>query len=154
MSRYISQKDIRFDIDDVPWLLEILPQLRDGRYPEPATGPVDEPPANSKRSEHAPFEDVALLAVEVEERLTACERDGVLLEACYTFEMPVEKAAVLVGELPDRTMRRLDSALKYIASGWCRRWIPCDKCWRLKVCRLKKRKDRTPVTYRAWKRQF
>jgi hypothetical protein len=149
MREYIRQQDIRFDRYDILWLLEILPELRGGKYPLSGAGPM-EGPAGRGRGPHAPFESVEMLAAEVDDRLKACGRDGVLLEACYTLEIPLEKAALLLGEPTEKTSKRLDSALKYISSGWCRRWIACDRCWRREVC-VRAGKGRTPKTYADWR---
>lgn len=149
LAGYTPQQDLRFDRSDVIWLLAILPQLRLGKYP---AGDADANRDDGKAtpSERAPFENAELLAAEVEERLDACGRDGVLLELVYTLGMTTSKAATLAGERPEKMARRLETALAYIASGWCRRWISCTRCLTRPGC-MKAKKGRAAKNYKDWR---
>ena len=149
LAGYTPQQDLRFDRSDVIWLLAILPQLRLGKYPAGNTEPNREE-GKAGRSERAPFENAGLLAAEVDERLDACGRDGVLLELVYTLGITTSKAATLAGERPEKLARRLETALGYIASGWCRRWISCARCLTKPNC-MKAKKGRVAKNYKDWR---
>jgi hypothetical protein len=45
--------------------------------------------------------------------------------------------------------RRIRSAVSYISSGPCPRWLDCIDCAKYRACRRKKRAGQT---YRQWKR--
>lgn len=115
--------DIRFNRQQIIWLLGYLPTLREGIWPPNPkdTGYVDAPQGkNSRAARGGYFERACDIAAEVEKRLEACHLDGHLLEASYTWgKSEAELARVHGLTLPD-FYRRVNRALRYI-SGWRRK---------------------------------
>jgi hypothetical protein len=112
--------DIRFTVEQVKWLVSLLPMLREGRWPaDPHDSGYINPPAIRKRNNiHAPFETAALIAAELEARLNACAEDGWLVKAVYGWGEDCQTLGIADMEL----YRRVAGCLRYV-SGWSRRKV-------------------------------
>jgi hypothetical protein len=110
--------DIRFTIEQVKWLVGLLPLLREGRWPpDPGqSGHTGLPAGRKTENTHAPFETPALIAAELELRIIACGADGWLVKAVYGWGEDHQTLGISGQELS----RRVGRCLKYI-SGWSRK---------------------------------
>jgi hypothetical protein len=79
--------EIRYTTDQVKWLVSILPSLREGHWPPNPreTGYVDRSIISKQWQRHAPFEMACMIAGELDARLKACGKDGLLVRAVYCW---------------------------------------------------------------------
>jgi len=155
---YIEPGALRYDIEDMEFLLPWLPELREGAYPsEPAGGYTESKTPGG--STHAYYETACQVAAELDDRLARTGLDRYIVEDFYCLRLSDADIARKLS-LPDReeVRRRRLNALTYIASGRCRRWLNCIDCPEYEKCRQKetppRKFSRQPVgiPYRQWVR--
>lgn len=150
---WFDPRYIKFVPEHVIFLLIHLEMLRSGRYPpDPRTsGYTDIPIARTggQRNRHAYFTLPATLAAEIDSRLARCSLDRYLVEDHYCRGIPEEDLACRLDMDVWEVRRRINSAVSYISSGPCPRWLNCVDCPSYSSCRHKKRVGKT---YREWKR--
>lgn len=116
--------EITFRRSQVLWLIEHLPELREGRWPaNPAgSGYVDLPMIKKGRTgrHRSYFEIPASIAAEVEVRLESCSMDGLILEALECWGKSEQSLAKHLAIPPWSIRKRANNALRYI-SGWKRK---------------------------------
>jgi hypothetical protein len=118
---YYSPRDIRFKQDEMKWLIENLPSLREGKWPPRPEGAPNPNEMRAKRVyAHAPYESPCQIAAEVEIRLEAVGMDGILVKAFYCWGEPVDILAKYFNTDKDNISKRISRALRYI-SGWKRK---------------------------------
>ena len=146
---WVSPGAVVFDIEDVEFLLPWLFEMREGVYPpEPSGGYVE-----SRRpgvGHRAPYETAAQVAAEIDSRLARTGLDLYLVEDSYCHGATDEELARKLQMPPWEIRRRIRSAVSYIASGPCPRWLNCLDCPSYSFCR---RKKRVGITYADWKRK-
>ena len=111
---------IRFTKDQVKWLLEILPLLRNGWWPESED-------CQGAHSQRAYFQTPIEVAAELDARLEKTGIDGAMAEGRYTLSKPYESLAKQYNLGYDQVKRRIRRAIAYM-SGW-RRKIRTYKQW-------------------------
>jgi hypothetical protein len=113
-----SPRNIRFTSAQVKWLLGYLPLLREGKWPSDICIQAETGRTSGCHSvkNHAPFESAAMVAAELDERITACGPDGWLVKAVFGWGEDPVSLGLTDGELN----RRVGRCLKYIC-GWQRK---------------------------------
>lgn len=154
---WIAPGAVRYDMEQVIFLLPWLEHLREGSYPpEPVGGYVGGSRSGIKH--RASYEAVCQVAAEIDERLRRVGMDRFLVEQAYChlpetgindWDKVIEMLAVMVFMPTWEVRRRIRSAVSYIASGPCPRWLNCLDCPSYASCR---RKKRVGMTYGEWKR--
>jgi AraC-like DNA-binding protein len=148
---YVAPGCVRYDILHVEFLLPMLPELREGIGPEePLGGYVGGSRGSLKQ--HAPHEAWCQVAAELDERLTRTKTDRYLVEHYYYHNTSIEDIARQIEMEPWEVQRRIRSAVGYIASGACRRWVHCVDCREYSSCE-RENKGRVGLTYREWVRR-
>ncbi len=111
---------IKFSQNQVRWLLPYLKELREGLFPSNPheTGYVG---SSHSHSQKAPFENICLIAAELDIRLAACFPDGILVEEHYSGLSFVELSKKYHQSVID-IERGINNAVSYISSGNCQRW--------------------------------
>jgi hypothetical protein len=111
-------KEIHFSLEQVKWIISILPLLREGRWqPKPHEGAYGHSVSRSQgKPDHAPFESPAMIAAEMDARLKSCGADGWLVKAVFALD---EDERSLGLESHD-FRRRVGRCLSYL-SGWRRK---------------------------------
>ncbi len=148
---WVSPGAIRWDREDIDLLLPWLYVMREGRYPpEPVTSGY----VGGNRSgvnSYAPFETVCQVAAELDRRLARTGLDCILVEHSYCDQMSDSELAKRYGMEEWEVRRHLQSAVSYISSGKCGRWLACSsETW---YCLLFERckKHRPAISYTDWK---
>jgi len=143
---WVAPGAVRYDREDIDLLLPCLLEMREGAYPaEPSGGYVEGNRAGV--SSHAFYEAACQVAAEIDSRLARCGLDRYLVEDSLCRGIEAEDLAPRLDMAPWEVRRRINSAVSYIASGPCPRWLNCIDCPRYSSCR---RKKRVGVTYRDW----
>lgn len=126
---YWVPQQIVFNRKQVLWLLPWLPSIREGGWPpDPRyTGYTDALSVMKTRSHRAPWEEACLIATELDARIEACGQDGEMLHAYYCHGLELTRIARLVKMDEGQVTRRINRALRYIASGPDRRWHDTPK---------------------------
>lgn len=119
---WFSPGEITFRREHMLFLINHLPELRDGFYPPnpKETGYVDPKVMTSQMFKGAYFETPAGLAAEVDARLSKCGIDGLMVEARYCWEKSEESLAKCLGLPTPTVFQRIANALRFI-SGWERK---------------------------------
>ena len=146
---WYAPRDIVFNKIQMGWLISWLPTIEQGRWPaDPrGTGYTDVPSGKKTRNRHAPFETPSQIAAEVKARLDACGSDGDIILLHYYGGWEMDRIARLVHMEEREAMRRVNRALNYISSGFCRRWLNCIDCVYYSDC---KRKKKVGISYSDW----
>jgi hypothetical protein len=145
---WVAPGAVRYDREDIDFLLPWLFEMREGAYPaEPESGYV----GGGKRagiSSHAFYEAACQVAAEIDNRLARVGMDRYLVEEFYCHNLTEEDLAIRLFMPTWEIRRKIKSAVAYIASGSCPRWLNCIDCKKYQSCR---RKKRVGITYRQWK---
>lgn len=145
---YISPGSVRFDLEDIEFLLPYLEQMREGLGPvPPESGYVGENRSGIKA--YGKHEAWCQVAAEIDRRLARTGLDRFIIEHFYIKQTPVETIAIMIFQTTREIERRIKSSISYISSGPCPRWQNCIDCLKHSKC---KRKKRVGITYRQWKR--
>jgi hypothetical protein len=115
---WYAPHEIRYSVEQVKWLISILPSLREGNWPpDPReTGYNDRSFTTRQWQRHAPFETACMIAGEVDARLKACGWDGLLVKSVYCWGEDYQSLGISEEEL----YRRCGRCLEYV-SGWKRK---------------------------------
>ncbi|MGD0794947.1 MAG: hypothetical protein ABR958_05070 [Dehalococcoidales bacterium] len=149
---WFAPRYIRFTYEQMIFLLIHLPMLRAGHYPpDPKnSGYVDSPVVQTGiQRTSAYFTKSAELAAEIDSRLTRCGLDRYLVEDYYCRSIPEEDLARHLDIEVPKIRRCIKSAVSYISSGPCPRWLNCLDCGKYQSCHYKKH---VGTTYKNWKR--
>lgn len=122
---WYAPREIRFQRRQIPWLLEHLEMLREGRWP---ANPDPERLAcgcNRQRTGRAPFETPCQVAGELDARLARLGVDRYLVEDRYCLDRSELLIAMRTGIELEDVYRRLRSAMAYV-SGWRRKVYSYD----------------------------
>ncbi len=114
MKDWYSPRDIYFeDRDQIIWLLEILPTLREGRWPPQPSSYL---PANvsTQRSSKAHFETPIQIESELTRRLEAACQDGAIVLMMYCFKETPESLSKYFRCSYEEVNRRAESVLNFI----------------------------------------
>ena len=145
---WVAPGSVRYNQEDISFLLPWLIAMRGGVYPaEPSGGYLE-----GKRtgiSSHAFYEAACQVAAEIDSRLARTGADHYLVIDFYCNKLTDEDIAIKIFMPTREVRRRIKSAVSYIASGTCPRWLNCVDCVKYQTCR---RKKRVGVTYREWTR--
>jgi len=145
---WVAPGAVRYTPEHVDFLLPWLLHLREGTGPhEPSGGYAGK--SKTSRSHRAHFEAWAQVAAELDLRLSATGLDRYLVEDAICRQIPVAELARRLGMDEWEVGRRIRSAVSYISSGPCPRWLNCIDCPKYSKCR---RKKRAGLTYADWKR--
>jgi len=127
---YYPLGEIKYTARQCLWLLRHLLTLKVGDYPPDPAGAgsgYTEFRGGKRPTKHrASFETPALVAAELEVRLSKCGLDGLILRDLIMLGDPPEYLARCLGMSQEMINRRSMRALKYISSekrGWKRRRI-------------------------------
>jgi hypothetical protein len=146
---WIAPGAVRFDSEQVDFLLPWLYEMRAGIYKrEPAGGYTEI--KNVFIPAHAKYETVCQVASELDRRLAMTGHDRDLVEKAYCEEMPEEEIAHWYNLNVLEVRYNIERAVAYISSGECPRWIDCSRCLSFSKCRKKKKMKRRKVSYRHW----
>ena len=120
MTAWYLPREIVFNKDQMKWIIEHLPELREGQWPvnPRATGYVDESTKTRKRSAY--FETPCQIASEADSRMGKCGLDGLMIEALYCWGEDNDKLCRYFKIDEDELMARCRRVLNYI-SGWKRK---------------------------------
>jgi hypothetical protein len=144
---WVSPGAVTFDREQTELLLPSLFEMQEGIYPaEPSGGYVEI--RRPGIGHHAPFETAAQIAAELDCRLARTGLDRYLVEDYYCRNVSERELARRLQMSDWQVLRRIRSAVAYIASGPCPRWLNCLDCPKYPSCR---RKKRVGITYREWK---
>jgi hypothetical protein len=118
IEQWWAPRDIRFSLEQVKWLVGYLPLLREGKWPSDTSVQVESERTGSGNSvkSRAPFESAAMVAAELDQRITACGLDGWLVKAVFGWG----EDSVSLGISDEELYRRVGHCLKYV-SGWQRK---------------------------------
>ena len=121
IDEYWFPHEIRFTKKQVLWLLPHLEELREGIYPvnHQETGYIG---ASHQHQNHSPFENICLVAAELDIRMAYCFPDGILLEGHYTKGISYEDLGRKYHRDVNSIERNISNALGYISSGPIQRW--------------------------------
>jgi hypothetical protein len=113
-----APQDIYFSLEQVKWLVSILPILREGRWLPKPHGGLTRLTASSrqKKPAYSPFESPAMIAAEMDARLKSCGADAWLVKAVFSWD----EDEISLGLEKEILLRRIGRCLKYI-SGWKRK---------------------------------
>lgn len=149
---WIAPGAVTYDREQVEFLLPWLLEMREGVYPaEPEGGYVDG--GGHSRKTRAYYEAACEVAAELDTRLAQTGLDRELVEKAYCHRMEVRDIARWYGMNDDTVRLSISSAVSYISSGECQRWIDCANCTRFAKCRKKKKLKRQRVSYSEWCRR-
>ncbi len=157
---WVAPNAVRYTAAHVKLLLPILPDMREGVYPpEPSGGYI-----GGKRTRsltRAYYETVCQVAAEIDRRLACTGLDSYIVKDYYArigkYGLPEEnihnRVIHDIAEEIDKEAweisRRIKSAVSYIASGPCPRWLHCVDCKQYAECSQKKR---VGCSYQEWVR--
>ncbi len=144
---WVAPGAVRYDREDTEFLLPWLLEMREGTYPAEPTGGYIEG-KRSGISSHAFYESACQVAAEIDLRLARTGQDHYLVLDNYCHGLMDEDIAIKIFMPTWEVRRRIKSAVSYIASGTCPRWINCIDCGKYQTCR---RKKRVGITYQEWK---
>lgn len=114
-----APREIYFTREQVIWLFEHLPAIREGNWPPRPTS-YTEPNVQKSPSSHAPFETPVQIAAELLVRLENAGQDGAMCKMEYVYGEPAESIAKH-WHLPGWVIqRRISRALNYCC-GWRRK---------------------------------
>jgi len=152
---WVSPNNVLYDGADIDILLPWLQYMREGDYPvEPSGGYVE---GKSSRTTRAYYEAACQVAAEIDRRLAMTGTDRELVEKHYCLGYTDEDIARHYHMDLWEVSRRINSAVSYIASGPCPRWLPCPECGKRLRCiklerLLNKGQKRITYTYDEWTR--
>lgn len=146
---WLALSSVRYDREQVEYLLPLLPSMREGDYPPEPGGETDGGGNHNKHT--APYEPACQVAAELDRRLAQLGLDRYLVEDRYCAAMTLREIHAKTGLEEFEIDRRLRSALVYISSGPCPRWLDCLACGQWKTCTSKKR-GRRPQTYKQFRK--
>src|SRR4030042_772809 len=128
----------------LPWLLE----MREGVGPaEPQSGYAGGSRSGAK--DHAHYEAWCQVAAEIDLRLSMTGTDREYVEKYYCGNWTDEAIGRWYNKNILEVRRFIRSAVSYISSGPCPRWLNCVDCSKYQSCR---RKKWVGVTYPEWTR--
>ena len=117
---WFSPGSIRFTKDELLWILPHLQSMIVGDWPpeHKETGYVGK--SKSRRKPGAYFEPAVCVAAEINVRLKACRRDGLMLRARYCWGVSEQDLAEYFNLPEDKVVQGINSALRYCI-GWKRK---------------------------------
>lgn len=152
---WVAPGAVRYDARDLDLLLPWLHEMREGAYPvEPSGGYIEGTRAG--RSSKAYYEAACQVAERIDSRLSRTGLDRELVEKHYCQDFTDGQIASWYGMDTEDVRRRIRSAVSYIASGTCPRWLDCIDCPEHEKCRNKKHPPRkftkqpVGINYRQW----
>jgi hypothetical protein len=163
---YVAPNAVRFDIEQVEFLLPWLEEMKEGRGPhEPVGGYIEsKQPGVGHR---APYENWTQVAAELDARLAMTGLDHYLAFDYYRrihefndyYRQNIDDDKWLIKKLGDENnlpgwevRSRIRSVVSYIASGDCRRWVECSRCGFFSGCKKAKKLEHKRYSYREWRR--
>lgn len=152
---WVSPGSVVYNAEDIDLLLPWLIEMREGAYPVEPTGGY----ARGKRSgtTRAYYEQASQVAAEIDRRLAMTGTDRELVEKAYCEGYEDEDISKHYHMDVYDVRRRINSAVSFISSGPCPRWLPCSVCGKMEKCNkyrsmLEKGQKRITYTYRQWVR--
>lgn len=128
LTDWYSPTEIKFWRVDFVFGLEHLELLSEGTWPpDPRGSGYTDSPGKHQINSKAPFIVPVEYAAEIKERLKACGADGEMARMIYSDGIPAHRVARLVKLHEDVVERRVETVIKYCASGQARRWITTKK---------------------------
>jgi len=121
-----APREIYFTREQVVWLFEHLPSIREGNWPPRPTS-YTEPNVQKSPSSHAPFETPVQIAAELLVRLENAGQDGAMCKMEYVYGEDEETIARHWHIDTYTVVRRIDRALNYCC-GWRRKKKYRQKC--------------------------
>lgn len=119
---------MRFNKEGILFVLQYLNELRRGEHIEQHLSYLERPLATRRGGGiHAPFENPALLATEITDRMEQCGIDGLILLAMGCWGEKEQSLAKYFGMPEWSVTKRYKRALAYVASGPARRWHDTKK---------------------------
>lgn len=112
-------REIYFTREQVIWLFEHLPTIREGNWPPRPTSYI-EPNVQKSPSRHAPFETPVQIAAEMLIRLENAGQDGAMCKMEFVYGESPESIARHWHIHPDVVEWRVERALNYCC-GWKRK---------------------------------
>jgi hypothetical protein len=151
---YVAPGSVRYTAEDIDLLLPWLMDLREGVGPHDPRATTGGNRGGTKDFAH--YEAWCAVGAEIDRRLAKTGVDRFLVETYYTYDWlnchtddeKLDYLRNLVDTPRAEIWRRIKSAVSYISSGPCPRWLNCIDCSRYARCRRKKRPG---VTYKEWK---
>jgi len=117
---WFSPSAIKFTKVHTLWLLHNLQELHLA-WPVDSSSYIDQP-GKLAPSSKAPFATPIEYAAEIEQRLEKCGIDGLILESVEVWGKSVQVMCRYLGMTPSTIDRKMNTALRYVASGPSRRW--------------------------------
>ena len=118
---WFAPREILFTREQVLWLFEHLPSIREGNWPSRPSN-YTEPNVQKSPSRYAPFETPIQIAAELLVRLENAGQDGAMCKMEFVYGEPEETIA-RHWRLPTWTVeRRIARALNYCC-GWRRKKV-------------------------------
>jgi len=151
---WVSVNHFGFRRDEVRWLLDYLPMVREGRWPAyPVSSGYEDPGIQHTRGFHATFEKPCQVAAELGRRL----KELGLSTARYVIEehfyrgMCLEQLAVDTNTTVIELEAIIEQVIGYVGSGACPRYLHCSDC-HYKECRVEpeKRNGRKVCSWKEW----
>jgi len=152
---WLSPSAVKFDRDDLEYLLPWLEDMRCGDYP---TLQIDED-AGVRRFclGKAHYEQACEISAEIDMRLAKTGMDKYLVEQYYQMNSTMDLTEDYILDIISSEInkdgqwvkKRIGLAVGYISSGECQRWLNCIDCLCYSKCR-KKKKGRLGKTYEEW----
>ena len=152
---WLSPSAIRFDRDDMEYLLPWLEDMRCGRYP---TDPLTDLSEGFRvLITRAYYEQACEISAEIDMRLAKTGMDKYLVEQYYQMNSTMDLTEDYILDIISSEInkdgqwvkKRIGLAVGYISSGECQRWLNCIDCLCYSKCR-KKKKGRLGKTYEEW----
>lgn len=142
---WVSPGSVRYDLEDMEFLLPWLYEMREGVYP---AEPGDK---GGKRGSttRAYYEAACTVAAEIDTRLAMTGMDREIVEKSYMGGLEDYQIARWYHKTEWEVRKIIKSVVSYISSGTCPRWIVCIDCQDYGKCR-KKNKSRRAYTYQEW----
>ncbi len=150
---WISSGSLNYTREHNEWILWYLQDLRAGKYPLRLSETGYTGGGSRAQCSVAPFERACDVAAELDRRLSQTGLDRILVEMKYIYRMEPDAIARYFGLETEYVERHIESAVSYISSGDCPRWLGCQECGEFKSCRKGKRGKRAAVGYGEWRRR-
>ncbi|MBA7587206.1 hypothetical protein ES708_29224 [subsurface metagenome] len=113
--QYYSKGRIVYTRAQIHWLLKLLPDIRQGYWPQESSGYTDMPITKKRGRPDGYFVDAVLIATELETRLERCGLDGLILEAILGWDKTEEAMANYLRCPVWSIKRRMKNALSYVS---------------------------------------
>ncbi len=110
---WFPMRECYFSRDQMPFLLRNLNNL----WPSNPAGEARTMVTNAHHSSNAYFTKPMEIRAEITKRLKLCNRDGMIAEACYTWEKDVDEVSMGFHVSREYVERAVPAVVGYI-SGW------------------------------------